>query len=99
MSMPAITPPILTNRDEIVAAVARLYPEELSGVKVSIPEYDTVIDTIGRVSSKELVKSSGYPILDRQSGVIIDMMRFHPALAGNCRTALRVRFPINWGKR
>lgn len=95
----AQTEPVLQNQDDVSRALIRSYPARLRNAGVGgISTYAVMLDRSGRVMRRTLMESSGQTELDEASAVVIDLMRFSPALADGCRaqflTALPIRFQV-----
>ncbi len=98
---PRFTPftvaPDILNREEIVSAMARLYPPVLRdagiGGEVRVFFY---IDERGQVRTTRLDRSSGYAQLDEAALEVASLYRFSPALNRDTRVPVWVSFPVTF---
>jgi TonB family protein len=94
------TPPELANTRDVQAELVRRYPRTLrdAGVGGTVTTL-LVIDTVGAVTERIVVKPSGHLQLDLASERVITTMRFTPALAGGCRAPSAAIVPVLWSSR
>jgi len=98
---PRFTPftvaPEILNREEIVTAMARIYPPVLRdagiGGEVRVFFY---IDAEGRVKTTRLDRTSGYGQLDEAALQVASLYRFSPALNRDTRVPVWVSFPVTF---
>lgn len=89
--LPYDRPPILTNRDDVVEAIAAAYPDRLKeagvGGRVEIWLY---INEEGQVERHLTKTSSGHVLLDAAAEEVAPTMRFKPAVNRDQPTAVWV---------
>ena len=90
------TPPRLTNGDEVQAAIAAEYPEQLRNAGIGgVVRLSLLVGPDGVPTDSRLLQSSGNADLDRAARRVAGVLRFSPALNrdGN-PVAVWASFPI-----
>jgi protein TonB len=99
--MPHFTPftvaPDILNREEIVTAMARIYPPVLRDAGIGgVVRVFFYIDAEGRVKTTRLDQSSGYAQLDEAAMEVAGLYRFSPALNRDTKVPVWVSFPVTF---
>ena len=99
--MPRFTPftvaPEILNRDEIVDAMARVYPPVLRDASIGgVVMVYFYIDETGRVKTTRVAQSSGYAQLDDAAIQVSELYRFSPALNRDQKVPVWVSFPVTF---
>lgn len=87
--------PMLKNREATIKALARLYPEDATGLPdLARADVWFLIDEIGTVRKTLIKASTGYAVLDDAVLKAATMMKFTPAWAGDRTIPVWVSIPI-----
>lgn len=88
--------PELKNRLVVSKELVRNYPPNLRDRGIGGESLFAVMtDSVGRVAKQQLVRSSGYPEIDKAGGDVIKTMRFEPQrIEAGCAVPIMIRMPI-----
>jgi len=94
---PGMTPPSLTNSQEVAQALQRHYPTLLRDAGIG-GTVDVLywIDESGRVVRTELSETSGYPALDEAALRVAEVLEFSPARNEGEPVDVVVSIPISF---
>jgi len=97
---PFTNPPVLTNRDEVIAALEAEYPPLLrdAGVEGTTNIW-VYIDAEGQVGRLSVKQSSGNDALDDAALRVAAKFRFGPAKNGDTLVAVWISLPIQFSTR
>lgn len=103
-SAPTFTPytvaPALLNRDEVMRAMLRLYPESLRRSNIGgVVRVYLFINQNGIVQDSRVHESSGFVQLDEASLTVAGIYRFSPAMNRDKTVPVWVSLPIEWNVR
>ena len=84
------------NRNALARELVRSYPSRLRDRHIGGEVMFAVrVDPTGSVLDRRIVRSSGYPDLDRAAAPIVDRMRFEPMRsAAGCAAPVILQMPI-----
>lgn len=98
--VPYTVPPRIRNLDEVVRAMARVYPRALRDAGIGGTVHVLfAIDEDGVVRDFEIDRSSGHQALDDAALSVAEVYRFSPALNRDQRVPVWVSFPITFRVR
>jgi len=97
---PYTVPPTLLNRNQVMEAMLRSYPDVLrkSGIGGTVQVY-FFINKEGAVQDTRVHQSSGFPQLDEAALAVADVYRFSPAMNRDKYVPVWVMLPIEFQVR